>query len=119
MTRSIEPWRGATDDAKIPDRVRLRIFTDHRGLCHRTGVKLRPGHWQLDHVIALCNGGTHSENNLAPISTEAHREKTATDVKVRAKIDRIRKREAGIKSAKPGGFRQWRGMDGTIRTKAT
>jgi len=93
--RSVPEWIGGTPDAKVPPRVRLRIFERHDGRCHRTGLKLRPGHWQLDHVIALANGGEHRESNLAPISTEAHREKTREDVKVKAKIQRVKAKHAG------------------------
>lgn len=95
--RSVPVWVGATDDAKVPDRVKLRIFEREGGRCWLTGRKIHPGDaWDLDHKIALCNGGTHSEDNLAPALRQAHREKTAEDVKQRAKDDRVRKKHLGI-----------------------
>ena len=104
MTRSTDNWQGATDDAKIPDRVRLRVFRDHGGICHLTGRKIQPGEaWDVDHVIALCNGGKHEEANLRPALRQAHRRKTADDVKVRAKTDRIAKKHLGIKSGRGFG----------------
>ena len=96
--RSVDEWIGKTDDAEIPPRVRMRVFLAHDGKCHLTGRKIMPGdYWECDHIVALCNGGTHSESNLAPALRDAHRCKTAQDVKLRAKIDRIRKRRMGIK----------------------
>lgn len=99
--RSVPNWVGATDDAKVPDRVKLRIFEREGGRCWLTGRKINPGDaWDLDHKIALCNGGTHSEDNLAPALREEHRKKTAEDVKMRAKADRVRKKHLGIHKPK-------------------
>lgn len=95
--RSVEEWIASNPDAKIPGRVRLRVFEAHGGVCHLTGRKIRPGdQWDMDHVQALCNGGEHRESNLAPALRQAHREKTADDVKLRAKDDRVRKKHLGI-----------------------
>jgi len=122
--RSVDEWVGSSPDAKIPDRVRLRVFERHGGICHLSGRKIRAGEaWDCDHVIALCNGGTHSESNLAPALRDKHREKTAQDVKERAKVDRIRKRAIGLAKPKgrpmPGskasGLRKR--MDGTVERR--
>lgn len=103
--RSVPLWVGATDDAKIPDRVKLRIWEREGGRCWLSGRKIMPGEaYDFDHKIALCNGGTHSEDNLAPALKDKHREKTASDVAERAKVDRLRKRHVGIK--KPSTFRK-------------
>ena len=97
MARDLDEWVGATDDSAPPPRVRLRVFEAHGGICHITGRKIRPGDaWDLDHVLALCNGGENRESNLAPAIREAHRAKTADDVKQRAKDDRVRKKHLGI-----------------------
>jgi len=65
MSRAVPLWQGKTDDAPVPKRVRLRIFERERGRCWITGRKIRPGEaWELDHRIALCNGGRHSEEEL-------------------------------------------------------
>ena len=99
--RSNNEWIGKTPDSKIPPRVRLRVFEAHNGLCHLTGRKIMPGDkWDMDHVQALCNGGEHRESNLAPALRDAHRNKTAEDVKLRAKDDRIRKKHLGIYESK-------------------
>lgn len=95
--RSIPEWIGSTPDAKIPPRVRLRIFEREGGRCYLSGRKIMPGdQWDLDHRQALCNGGEHRESNLFPALREPHREKTAADVSTRAKTDRIRKKHLGL-----------------------
>lgn len=98
MTRSVPLWIGKSDDSAIPPRVRLRIFERDGGVCWISGRKIQAGDaWDLDHKIALCNGGTHSEDNLAPALRDKHREKTKLDVKIKAKVARIRKKNLGIK----------------------
>jgi 5-methylcytosine-specific restriction endonuclease McrA len=106
--RSVEEWVGKTDDSKIPDRVRIRVFEKYRGICYRSGVKIMPGDdWDCDHIIALANGGRHAEDNLAPILRLPHRAKTKEDRKIQSRIYKVRKRHLGL--AKPKG----RPMPGT------
>lgn len=119
MTRSVEEWIGKHDDAKVPPRVRLRVFERYGGRCYLSGRKIMPGDkWELEHVQALCNGGEHRESNLAPALAAPHKVKTARDVAEKAKVDRIRKRHAGIRppsrfqTAKDGKYKQK--MDGSI-----
>jgi 5-methylcytosine-specific restriction enzyme A len=113
MSRQVEMWIGKTDDSPIPPRVRLRIFERHGGVCYLSGRKIMPGDkWEAEHIIALCNGGRHSEDNLAPALVEPHKIKTVADVKQKAKNDRVRKKHLGIK--KPRTIRAWRKFDGTI-----
>jgi 5-methylcytosine-specific restriction endonuclease McrA len=119
--REPDEWIGSTPDAKIPDRVRLRVFERHGGICHISGRKIRAGEcWECDHIIALCNGGEHRESNLAPALAQPHRAKTAADVAERAKIDRIRKRHLGLTKPKgrpmPGSRASGikKRMDGTV-----
>lgn len=97
MSRSVSLWQGATDDTKVPTRVRLRVFEAHGGRCWISGRKIMPGDvWELDHKVPLCNGGRHAEDNLAPALKQPHREKTAEDVKVKAKIARVKAKHLGI-----------------------
>jgi len=111
--REVPEWIGKTDDDAIPARVRLRVFAAHNGICHLSGRRIRPADaWDCDHIVALANGGEHRERNLAPALREKHREKTAQDVKQKARNDRVRKRHMGIK--KPRSIRGWRRFDGTV-----
>ena len=97
MSRELPLWVGATDDAKVPPRVRLRVFEAHGGRCWLSGRKIMPGDkWELDHKVALINGGRHAEDNLAPALSEAHRIKTADDVKIKSKVARIRAKHLGV-----------------------
>jgi 5-methylcytosine-specific restriction protein A len=112
MSRSTDEWIGKTDDAAIPARVRLRVFERHNGTCHLSGHRIRAGEpWDIDHIVALVNGGEHRESNLAPALRNKHREKTALDVAEKAKNDRVRKRHLSIK--KPRKIRAWKKFDGT------
>lgn len=113
MTRSTEEWIGKTDDAAIPPRVRVRVFERHGGICHISGQRIGASDlWDVDHVIALSNGGGHRESNLAPALKDKHRAKTALDVRTKAKIARVRKRHLGLK--KPRTIRSWRKFNGDV-----
>lgn len=99
--RAVAEWISKTPDAKVPPHVRLRIFRTHNGRCHLTGRKITPADaWDLEHIVALINGGEHRESNLAPALRDKHRPKTAEDVKLKAHGDRAEMRRLGIK-AKP------------------
>ena len=96
MSRKVKEWQGKTDDTAAPPRVRLRVFEAHSGICYLTGRKITPAdQWDLDHVIALVNGGENRESNLAPALRAAHREKTAEDVAMKAKDRRVRSKHIG------------------------
>jgi 5-methylcytosine-specific restriction protein A len=111
--RSTKEWIGKTDDAKAPDYVRLRVFLKHDGRCHITGRKIRPGDkWELEHIVAICNGGENRESNLAPALVAAHKGKTRQDRAEKQRADSIRRRHIGIKPQSK--FRGWRKMNGQV-----
>lgn len=120
MARSVDKWVGKSDDTPAPPRVRLRVFEKFGGICQLTNIKIQVGDdWDLDHKVALINGGANDEDNLQPVLRTAHRKKTARDVKEKAKADRVRKKHLGIASAKaalPCGKKSaWkRKIDGTL-----
>ena len=117
--RSVEDWRGKTDDVAIPARVKVRIFERYNGRCcictRKIGGNLRSAY---DHVVALSGGGSNSENNIQLLCSECHKQKTRSDVAVKSKIARVRKRHLGIKKksrfpgSKDSGWRKK--MDGTV-----
>src|SRR5215475_2280497 len=73
VMREVPEWRGKSDDAPIPARVRLRIYLRHAGRCYCCGRSIRVGErWDCDHIIVLISGGEHRESNLAPILVEHH-----------------------------------------------
>lgn len=121
--RSVPEWIGKTDDQKVPDRVRQRVFDREGGICHLTGEKIDPvrDEWDLDHKVALILGGEHRETNLFPAKREPHRRKTAVEMKVKSKIARTRKKHLGIAKAKSSLShpRFKRCMDGTVVDRRT
>lgn len=125
MTRSTPEWIGKTDDTPAPPRVRLRVFERFGGVCQITGRKIQTGdQWDLDHEVALINGGENRESNLRPVLRTAHRKKTAEDVRAKAKSDRIRKKHLGLHktlSPLPGGrgHHLKRTVDGRVINRET
>lgn len=97
MSRTVPEWIGKTDDTRPPPRVRARLFEAYGGICQLSTTKILTGmQWDLDHKVALINGGENRESNLWPVLRKAHREKTKQDVALKAKADRVRKKHLGI-----------------------
>lgn len=97
--RTVEEWIGKSDDAKVPPHVRLRIFEREKGKCHISGRRITPAdQWDLDHKVALADGGEHREANLFPAIRERHREKTAAENTERAVIRSKRSKHFGIRA---------------------
>ncbi len=120
MRRAVPEWIGKTPDTKVPDRVRLRIWEREKGRCHLSGRIIRAGEvWELDHKVALINGGTHSESNLFPALRDKHREKTKEDIAEKAIVYRKKAKNLGLKksgNAMPGSkaSKFKKRMDGTV-----
>lgn len=115
--RSVPEWHGATPDTRPPTKVRIRVFDAYEGRCYRTGRKIAAGEpWDLDHVKPLHLGGENRETNLAPISKAAHREKSAAELTVKAKTDRIRAKHLGQWPRSPTPIRS-RGFPKRARLK--
>jgi 5-methylcytosine-specific restriction protein A len=111
--RAVEEWVGKTDDTKAPPHVRLRIFQREDGRCHISGRKIMPGEpWDLEHKIALCNGGENRESNLFPALRDKHREKTAEDVAEKSDVATKAKKhwlpkEPSRSFRKPANYNPW------------
>jgi 5-methylcytosine-specific restriction protein A len=114
MSRAVAEWVAKNDDAAIPDRVKERVCRkadDHCLHCQRPiAGKLRA---EMDHIVPLILGGAHREANLQLLCNECHAAKTKLDVRLKAKVARVRKKTLGIK--KPRTITRWRRFDGTIR----
>jgi len=63
------------------------------------GIRIRPGdQWDVDHVIALINGGANRESNMAPILRgKPHKEKTRQDVAEKSRVYRKKAKHLGFK----------------------
>lgn len=110
MSRALPEWIGKTDDSAIPDRVKLRVHAKAEGCCSKCGVETLTG--QYDHAISLVLGGQNRESNLQFLCVPCHKAKTRLDVKLKAKVARVRKRHLGIK--KPRTIRSWRKFNGEV-----
>ena len=111
--RAVAEWIGKTDDTKVPASVKVRVFERYGGVCYLSGIKIESGmDWELEHILALCNGGEHRESNMAPALVAPHKDKTRADRRLKAKNDRVRKKHLGIK--KPRTITRWRKMNGQI-----
>ena len=108
MPRSVKEWIGKRDDSAAPPRVRQRCYDKAEGKCHICGLPIGRKRWELDHIIALINGGTNSESNLAPAHVTCHKHKTAKDVKAKAKTAKIKGKHTG--AIQPKGKIQSRGF---------
>ena len=98
MARTVSEWIGRSDDHRAPGKVRQKVFDRERGCCHLCSQPIQAGEaWDLDHVIALINGGENRETNLKPAHRKCHKDKTARDVAEKAKVAAIRQRFTGAK----------------------
>lgn len=105
--RTVREWRGATPDAPIPDKVRARVFLDFEGKCAHCRKIVRVGDKpQLDHIVALVNGGEHREHNLQLLCGICHAAKTKGDVREKSVTRRKMLKTFGVARPKrpmPGG----------------
>lgn len=103
MSRTVSDWVARHDDQAIPARVKDRIALKAEGYCQHCrreiAGKLRA---EFDHAIPLIVGGKHCESNLQLLCHECHGAKTKLDVKLKAKVAKVRQRHLGIR--KPSRF---------------
>lgn len=99
LPRCLPEWIGASPDAAVPPRVRLRIFDRYRGRCCCGCNRLiRPGEaWDCEDTIAIINGGERRENNLKPWLAEHHPNKTNRDIAEKSRVYHKRAFHLGIK----------------------
>jgi len=103
MSRDVPEWIGKTPETPIPPRVKLRVWERQGGRCALTGVKINPGDkWEVDHRVALINGGLNIESNLQVVLSTAHKVKTRADVDEKAKVARLKQKHLGMRSPKRG-----------------
>jgi 5-methylcytosine-specific restriction protein A len=93
MSRSVKPWKGATDDTPVPPRVRLRTLERKDYRCHKCGRTIRPGEpWTCEHLIAIINGGKNEEANLGVTCCDCLPIKNAADAAIKSRTAKIAKR---------------------------
>lgn len=109
MARSVSEWIGKNDDAKAPPKVRQRVLDRDGSKCRLCGtVIMSTDGFELDHVIALINGGENRETNLSAVHRRCHVKKTAVDVRQKAKVAAIKGKHSGAirpkQSIRSAGF---------------
>jgi 5-methylcytosine-specific restriction endonuclease McrA len=73
--------RGGMNDLRV-----AKIYAKHGGHCASCGRKLMAGDdYEIDHKIALANGGTDDDDNLQLLCEGCHILKTGNDVSDAAK----------------------------------
>jgi len=68
-----------------------KVFLREQGRCYVCSRKLRIGvdKYQIEHPDPLCLGGSDDDADLRVICDDCHKVKTASDLKAKAKRDRI------------------------------
>jgi 5-methylcytosine-specific restriction endonuclease McrA len=79
---------------------KVRIFDRAHGICHVCGGKIhaeRGEAWEVEHVVALADGGADEPWNMAPAHVDpCHKGKTAEESTGRAKVMRLRANHLGV-----------------------
>lgn len=110
--RTLREWVGSTPNAHIPDKVRARVFLKCEGKCAHCRRIVRIGDKpQLDHIVALVNGGQHAEGNLQLLCGLCHAAKTKGDVREKSVTRRKMLKTMGL--SRPKRKMPYRKFDGT------
>lgn len=129
MPREIPAWVGRTDDTAIPTKVMLRVLDRQRPapnalpVCPDCGMPIREGDGcDIDHELALADGGQHAEGNLRAVHRKCHRMKTAREALQRAERRQRAAKAYGLKKPAhpiPGSrASKWkRKLDGTVERR--
>jgi|SRR3972149_3221009 len=120
--RAVPEWVGQDDNAKPPARVRRRVLFWFGKVCQICFTPITSG-VEIDHRVALINGGRNAEANLVPVHPKCHAAKTKKDVAEKSATYRTQLHHLGIKKARrpmPGSKASgWRKrMDGTVERRS-
>ena len=95
VPRSVKEWNEPNHDKPIPRRVKLRAKSRANNTCQNCGVRAERG--DADHIVALINGGAHSEKNLQWLCVNCHRAKSKADVALKSRAAKRQISVAGFK----------------------
>lgn len=86
-----------TKRKSLTQKRRVAFFLERGGRCEECGLKLLARRWEIDHIIALTNGGTNDPKNLRLLCEPCHKAKTRTDKGTMAKGDGVMAQNVGAK----------------------
>jgi 5-methylcytosine-specific restriction protein A len=123
MARKTHEWIGKTDDEKFPPRVRLRVAALANNCCQACGVRVRFG-GEVDHKIALINGGENRERNAQFLCAACHSKKTKSDVAEKSKAAKTQRAVGPLKREQSAWSKRYheakaRGIDPWRKPKVT
>ena len=100
----------------ITPAMRLSVLKAHGAsvMCSDCGADVLVSDVQIDHHLALVDGGAHEVENLRPLCIPCHAAKSAREHKNNAKTKRIVKKRA---TPSGNGSIKSRGFDKTLRRK--
>lgn len=92
----------------ISPAMRLSVFRDYGAvcLCQLCGCVERIADMDLDHALALIDGGAHETANLRPVCHRCHAVKSAGEHKSNSKAKRLHKARAAHAAVLAGEPRQ-------------
>jgi len=99
MARDVPEWIGKDDNARPPERVRRRVTFWFGKVCQICFAPITSG-VEIDHRVALINGGRNAEANLIPVHPKCHKAKTREDVAQKAATHRTQSHHLGIRKAR-------------------
>lgn len=100
--RPTKEWIGRRPESAAPPKVRQRVRDRDGDVCRLCSTTIKPAEsYELDHVIALINGGENKETNLSAVHKHCHMAKTRLDVAEKKKTAAMRQAFTGAR--KPTG----------------
>lgn len=110
MARSVVEWRGRNDDTPVPARTKARIWKRNPN-CAGCGLPTNDSTRkpEIDHIVALVNGGENRESNLQVLCAGCHRVKSHADVAMKSSEAKRLKKRLGLKPRRTIAGRRFNG----------
>lgn len=98
MPRSTKEWIGKTDDAMPGEHVRERLMRIYPACYLCTQPFVDGDKVEIDHKVALRDGGENRESNLRPVHKGCHADKSAKEATDRAAVRKSKLRGFGLQT---------------------
>jgi 5-methylcytosine-specific restriction enzyme A len=100
--RPTKEWIGKRPESAAPPKVRQRVRDRDGSICRLCSTIIKPAEsFELDHIVALINGGENKETNLSAVHKHCHLAKTRIDVAEKKKTAAMRQKFTGAR--RPAG----------------